>query len=343
MPQSIANFANFICRFGDEHVLLDYLVEIVTPAFTNDKYVRTFGRTTNFHFYEVEIVTLDETSDPPVKAIAGKFIKDTELTRHQVFDSVKGLVQDEQRMRSSPSAFFILILNNHRLIYFPETPHAPTLSEFKATAEYFLRLAHKSYIDELYYKAKATRDAEPGGKTQTPRTTKKQLYDLIERPLVELVPLTAAEGVRAFIERYETLKTINFRLIKPNPDIDAGEIFSQFRELTNNLNGNRASVTVSNSKEGLDIKTAIDTVAKATTSGNQDIALNGVDHSGNTLKGSNEHFQISVPIEDAPQTKKGLIDRLYEAFTSLTASGDIALPQISETDAENIRRSIGML
>lgn len=343
MPQFTANFANFVCRFGDEYVLLDYLTEIVAPAFTNDTNVRTFGKTTHFHFYEVEIVTLDDTVDPPIKAITGRFIKDTELTRHQVFDSINGLVQDEQSMRSSPSAFFVLILNNHRLIYFPETPHAPTLSEFKATAEYFLRSAHKSYIDELYNRAKAVREAEPADAKQTPRVTKKQLYAEIERPFVELVPLTAAEGVRAFIERYETLKTINFRLIKPNPDIDAGEIFSQFRELTNNLNGNRASVTVSNSKEGLDIKTAIDTVTEATTSGNQDIALNGVDHAGHTLKGSNEHFQISVPIEEVPQTRMGLIDRLYNAFASLTASGDIALPQIAEAEVEKIRRSIGKL
>jgi hypothetical protein len=342
MPQSIATFANFICRFGAKHVLVDYLVEIVTPAFTRDTYVRTYGRTTHFHFYEVEIVTLDEKSAPPVKALAGRFIKDTELTRHQVFDSAKGLIKDEQHMRSSPSAFFVLVLNNHRLIYFPETPHAPTLSEFKATAEHFLRLRHKEYIDELYDRAKDSRNAS-GPQEKVPRVTKKQLNERYERPTVEVVTLTAAESVRAFIERYDTLKNINFRLVKPNSDIDAGEIFSQFRELTNELNGNRASVTVSNSKEGLNIDAAIETVAEATASGNQDIALNGIDHSGNKLQGSNEHFQISVPIEEVPATKNGLISRLYAAFKSLTDAGDIAAPQLTEAEADKIRRAIGMI
>lgn len=343
MPQSIATFANFVCRFGDEHVLMDYLIEIVAPAFTKDTYVRTYGKTTHFHFYEVEVVTLEEGSNPPVKAIAGRFIKDTELTRHQVFDADKGLVQDEQHMRSSPSAFFVLVLNNHRLIYFPETPHAPTLSEFKATAEHFLRLRHKEYIDELYNRAKHARAAPSESQEKAPRVTKKQLNEAHERPTVEVVPLTAAQGVKAFIERYEKLKNINFRLVKPNSDIDAGEIFAQFRELTNDLNGNRASVTVSNSKEGLDIDAAIETVVEATASGNQDIALNGVDHSGNKLQGSNEHFQISVPIEEVPTTKKGLIKRLYAAIKSLTDSGDITVPKLTDGEADKIRRTIGMI
>jgi hypothetical protein len=95
MAQSTATFANFICRFGDKHVLMDYLLEIVTRAFTKDTYVRTYGKTTHFLFYQVEIVTLDKDSVPAVKALAGRFIKDTELTRHQIFDAAKGLVKDD--------------------------------------------------------------------------------------------------------------------------------------------------------------------------------------------------------------------------------------------------------
>ncbi|MBS0245219.1 MAG: hypothetical protein JSR61_01265 [Proteobacteria bacterium] len=343
MPQSIATFANFICRFGDKRALIDYLVEIVAPAFTKDTYVRTYGDTTHFHFYEVKIVTVDEKSDPPVKALAGRFIKDTELTRYQVFDSRKGLVHDEQRMRSSPSAFFVLLLNNHRVIYYPETPHAPTLSEFRATAENFLRLRHKEFIEELYKSAKETRSSTPENQKILPQVTKKQLNEEHERPTLEIVPLTSAEGVRAFIERYATLKNINFRILKPNPDIDAGEIFSEFRELADELNGNRASVTIGNAKEGLNIEAAIDAVSEATESGNQDLSLNGVDHSGNTLKGTNEHFQISVPIDEAPATTGGLINRLYGAFIALASTGDITLPKITQDEVEKIRRAIGML
>jgi hypothetical protein len=93
----------------------------------------------------------------------------------------------------------------------------------------------------------------------------------------------------------------------------------------------------------LNIAAAIETVVEATASGNQDIALNGVDHSGNTLQGSNEHFQISVPIEEIPATRKGLISKLYAAFKSLTDAGDIAFPTLTEDEADKIRRAVGMI
>ena len=134
MRRDTAAFANFICRFGDEKVLLDYAEEIVIPAFTHDTYVRSYGKHTHYHFYKVKFVKLDEIAGIPVFALAGRFVKDTMLTRHQVFEEQVGLIQDEQEMRSSPSAFFVLILNNHRLIYFPETPHAPEFNSFAAGA-----------------------------------------------------------------------------------------------------------------------------------------------------------------------------------------------------------------
>jgi len=132
MRQHSAAFANFICKFGDKN-LLDYAEEVVIPAFTRDTYVRSFGDRTHYHFYEVELLNLAEQGKYPIWVLAGRFIKDTELRREQIFDEEKGLIKDEQSMQSAPSAFFILILNNHRLIYFPETAHAPDLSAFKST------------------------------------------------------------------------------------------------------------------------------------------------------------------------------------------------------------------
>ena len=57
MRQHVASFANFVCRFGDEKVLLDYAKDIVLPAFFDDTFVRSYGRT-HFFFYETELVKL---------------------------------------------------------------------------------------------------------------------------------------------------------------------------------------------------------------------------------------------------------------------------------------------
>jgi hypothetical protein len=317
MRQHNATFANFICRFGEEKVLLNYAYEIIIPAFTRDTYVRSFGTRTHYHFYEVEIVTLDPKSNPPTIALAGRFIKDTELTRYQVFDEKRGLIQDEQKMRSAPSAFFVLILNNHRMIYFPETPHAPDLRAFEATAAYFLKMRHQEYIGELYELARAS----------TQKVTKKALVQTHPSPTLKVIPLTGADSIEEFVRRYETLKQIDFRLVKPNDDIDAGEIFSQIRELSKSLNADRTKITTANSDEGLDIEAAIETIGEATAGGNQDVTLNGLDLEGNNLSGNNESFQIYAPIPDVPANKQGLIKTLYDTFKTLIASETLKVPQ----------------
>lgn len=331
MRQHNATFANFICKFGEEKVLLDYAEEIVIPAFTKDTYVRNFGERTHYHFYEVELNKVADKDGTPVLALAGQFIKDKELTRHQIFDQKQGLIHDEARMRSAPSVFFVLILNNHRLIYFPETPHAPDLGSFKATAQNFLKRRHKEYITERYDAAK-----QAGQKI-----TKKALFQTHPAPALEVIALTGQDNIETFIRRYNVLKKIDFRLVKPNDDIDAGEILNQVREFSGKLNSDKTNVTTANS-EGLDVDAAVDAVSSATESGNQEVKLSGVDQDGNTLDGNNTNFQVNTPIETLPATKSGLISKLYDAFVHLSESGAIRAPGV-EGATEKIRRVARLL
>jgi hypothetical protein len=318
MRQHSAAFANFICRFDDK-LLLDYAEQIVIPAFTKDTYVRSYGKRTHYHFYEVELLNMAENEADPIMVLAGRFIKDTELTRHQIFEAGKGLVKDEQSMRSAPSAFFVLILNNHRLIYFPETPHAPDLNAFKTTAQSFLRKRHYEFVEELYA---ATRDHKNP-------PTKKSLYKTHPSPNLEVIHLAGRSDIAQFLKRFETLKKINFRVVKPNDDINAGEILGQVRELSDALKSTNTNVTAASS-DGLDIDAAIEAVTEATASGNQDVGISGIDTDGNALSGNNENFKISSEIENIPPTKKGLIGRLIEKFTQLSDAGSINAPSASQ-------------
>jgi hypothetical protein len=322
MKQHSAIFANFICRFNDK-VLLDYAEQIVIPAFTKDTYIRSYGKRTHYHFYEVELLNMAEDGADPIIVLAGRFIKDTELTRTQIFDAREGLVQDEQSMRSAPSAFFVLILNNHRLIYFPETPHAPDLNAFKATAQNFLRKQHKEFVEGLY--ASTREDEQP--------PSKKSLYEANPAPHLEVIHLAGRSDIAHFLKRFETLKKINFRVVKPNDDINAGEILGQVRELSDALKSTNTKVTASSS-EGLDIEAAIEAVTEASASGNQDVSVSGVDTNGNDLSGNNEKFKISAEIDNIPPTKKGLIGRLIGKFTQLSNAGSINAPSANQQSPE---------
>ncbi|MGR3609169.1 MAG: hypothetical protein ACU0BN_09980 [Sulfitobacter sp.] len=322
MRQHTAAFANFICKFGEKN-LLDYAEEIVIPAFTKDTYIRSFGERTHYHFYEVELLNMASDTSDPILVLAGRFIKDTELTRHQVFDARKGLVQDEQSMRSAPSALFVLILNNHRLIYFPETPHAPDLNAFKATAENFLRKRHKEFVDGLYEDSRE--DEKP--------PTKKFLNETHPQPNLEVIHLAGKTDIKHFLRRFETLKKINFRVVRPNDEINAGEILGQVRDLSDALKSTNTKVTAS-SGDGLDIDAAIDAVTEATSSGNQDVSVSGVDKEGNSLSGNNEKFKISAEIDNVPVTKKGVIGRLLDKFSQLSSAGSINAPAANKKSPE---------
>ncbi len=316
MRQHNATFANFICRFGDDKVLLDYARRIVIPAFTKDTYVRTYGKKTHYHFYETELLNVAEGDEDPIMVLAGRFVKQTELTRTQIFDDENGLVQDEASLLSAPSAFFVLILNNHRLIYFPETPHAPDLNAFRVTSQHFLRQRHIEFIDQTYQKTRGN-DAPP---------TKKFLHETHPRPSVEVVPLTGKADIATFLRRFEKLKKINFRVVRPNDDINAGEILGQVRELSNALRSTSTKVTAS-SGDGLDINASIEAVTEATNSGNQDVSVSGVDTNGNALSGNNEQFRLSAEIENVPLKKASLVKRLVDKFIQLRSDGAINAPK----------------
>lgn len=81
--------------------------------------------------------------------LVGRFIKDMTLEREQVYNTSQGLIEDYEKLQSSPSAIFVLILDIHRLVYLKETKFAPSMENFKSTIENFIKIKHKNYIDQL--------------------------------------------------------------------------------------------------------------------------------------------------------------------------------------------------
>lgn len=322
MRKHHAVFANFNCRFGDRKELLDLAIEVVIPAFTSKDYVRNHRNTTSYRFHNVKLIPIEERGKQTILVIAGQFIKTKKLTRHQTFDERAGLIADEQFMMSAPSAFFVLILNNHRLVYLPETPYTPDLKEFESTAQYFLRKSHSDFINSKYMEKRDDKKT----------STKKLLREENPVPTLEVVYLTARVEIAEFLRRYKTLKRIDFRVIEPNEDIDAREIIKGMRHLLfNNLKSDKAKLTASNNK-GLDIDASIDVITAATASGNHDISVSGTDSDGNSLKGNNEKFMLSSKIDDIPDNKEHLIKLLLSILSQLISQRKVDAPRIDQNN-----------
>ena len=302
-------FANFICTFGEAGAMLDNW-DIVGPAFLTDTLVRKYGQN-YFHFYEVKLVKLGEDSGVPVLAVCGHFVKNVNLTREQTFDKNGQLIKAPASMPSSPSAFFVLILNTHRLVYFAETAHAPDLKSFETTAANFIKRYRERKINEEYKASQA-------------KVTKKALQEQLPRPTVTVVPLAERERITDFINRFETIKLVKFRLIKPNHETDASEVVSAVRETIGAMKPDHLDIIATNSA-GLDISQVKQVVGEATEVGNTDIAIKGEDKDGVQIRGTNDEFALTVDLEKAESTDAGLRGQLYNMYQELVAAGKIKL------------------
>lgn len=320
--------ANLICRFG-ENVLLDFAEDIVIPSFLDSSLVRKYDQTSYF-FYDVEFVTF-EGDNEEVLGVVGRLIKDTTLEREQIFTAKEGLVQNPDSIRSSPSSIFMLILNNHRLLYVRETPYAPTKEMFRATLLKFIKEKRKQLINKEY--SKALQEAEK-------KVTKKALFEKIPAPTLELVPLTSGERVEAFVRRYETLKYMEILFPDRNDETDNDPFFEELQRRKDYLGSKRSSIEHRNS-EGLDKSKVVSEIGEATVHGNQKVKLSGVDSNGDQLRGNNEEFELRKPLDDFKKTPKEAAIQLYQAFQSLIEERVIRVQPSSDDVKSTISRIAG--
>jgi hypothetical protein len=273
--------ANFICKFGDKN-LLDLLEEVVLPAFnSNEK--RSYG-TTNYFLHQVKLVEI-KNADTPIWCFTGRFIKNTLLQREQIFDEGrKTLVSDKEEMPSALSSIFVLILNNHRLIYLGETHDSPSISMFSATMKGFLKESHRNYIDRLYQQ----RDNE--------EATKKTLLMRFPYPRLEIIPLATEESLDNFINEYDTLQSITIQLVETNNQLDNNGLFVKLRESGNAIDSKNITLTYKNN-DGLAKEDVSPQLAAAVGQGNSHIKLKGKDREGNELNGSNQEFNIQLKFQ----------------------------------------------
>lgn len=332
MKQHSITFANFICRFGEEKTLLDYAEQIVLPAFLDDKLVRGGSSRSHYHFYEVEPVILEDNNKVPVIGICGKFIKNTFLTREQFLDPEKGLVKDGRSLKSSPSAYFILILNNHRLIYFPETAHAPDIKTFKVTALSFIKQKHEAFINSLIKDAKTHHEDSA--------QARKSIRESNPSATLDIIPLTSEESMDAFLERFSVLKYVEIKLITPNDEFNAGNLFESLKGSLIDA-GSENSKIVSRSKEGFKPKKVGKLLKNAAKTGNQDFVLKGQDENGNDLVGDADSFKIDVPLTTIPLGRVALTEKLYATFKSLIVSGAITIGAMPDK-TEILKRIAGI-
>jgi hypothetical protein len=320
-------FANFILKFGMNLNLIDFAEEIVLPAFKDTTMIRSWGETRHF-FHDVEILNFGNESNP-ILCIVGEYIKDTKVTREQVYDPNTGqLRKDSKSLHTSPSAIFTLVLNNHKLIYFSKTASAPGILAFKTTVENFIKDKYHGFIDDMY------RENRHQG------VTKKELYQRYNPPLLEIVPLAREGLISEFINQYGLLNKVEIKLLTTNNDIDNNGLFIQnVREAKEEALSSVTTIThSSNINDGLSKGVIARQVQSALSQGNAKVQLKGKDRQGHDLEGNTETFKINMQLTTVPQGISEIGAKCYESFQALVAQGIIPIGNPIDNVLERIKK-----
>ncbi len=306
-------FANFICR-TESLELLDFVDTVIVPAFLLPL-KRSWGESSYF-LHDVRVLDLAPETAKGIPAVAGRFVKDTVLHSEQVFSNGV-LAANDQRIKSAPSAFFVLLLEQHKLIYCSEYKGAPSLETFRSTLKKFINQAHANYLQSVHDQRK-TLVSTPTSDTKE-RVTKAALLAEFPRPTLEIVPLASHESLVEFIKRFKTLQSLTIRLIKPNNEINNEDFFEALRENSDKLGSSASTLTYRNA-EGLSKHTAA-SHAQAAADGNAELKFSGRDETGQQLSGSNEDFRVVRFVQGLPSKTMAAAKRLFEEFKSARSSG----------------------
>ncbi|HHZ4815068.1 TPA: hypothetical protein ACWGK2_000877 [Yersinia enterocolitica] len=320
-------FGNYTLKFGDDLVLMDLIDDIVMPSFHEMNYRRSIREKSEFFFLDTEMIVLDNNPQEPVIGIKGKLVKNTVLTRDQIFSDNK-LVEDYEELETAPSSFFLLILNSHRLILSKEVSGAPTIENFQSTSQYCLTQRWIEFINETYDSEKKIREDNP----QLPRITKKSLRIETPSPKLRITTLTDKKSLEEFIELFEKINRLSIKLLPTNQEeIDNDDFFWQeFGQRNEALNSNQASVLFTNPQEGLSHNAVLNELNSATSLANSEFNMKGYDEQGDIMKGSNDNFNLSCEVPDLARDTNIAAQESYKEFTDMVADGRITLPRIQE-------------
>jgi len=229
-------------------------------------------------------------------------------------------------MESAMSGFFVLILNNHKLVYLPETADAPSLDTFASTLQTFFRIKHRGFIDATYQERRLAGIA----------TTKRELYGELPLPEVEIVPLASRASIEQFMAHFQKLTQLEFRIRDTNQEFPMRETYQRLREMKHSLGSQNTKLLHSN-PQGLNKEEAMEQIHASAAGGNQSVQLAGSAPDGTKLRGDNDHFKIQVPVDDLPADPRERALRMITIYNQEREQG-VIVEDAADDSAAKIQR-----
>ena len=254
MKKATATLANFNCTMkfnNDVKPMLNFFNDIIYPALS-DKSLYYETKKNKFYISDLKVIQL---KDGPI-ALVGKHIKRTTLDIYPDYDANVGFIGNQSSSPSAPDSNFILLLNNHRIIYYNNKSGAPTISAFSSTVrnivfkyitnirssilntitsvpESFAKQNKLFYQVEKSDKIKFFRYEYNGVYYKTLADFKFRYLDVfVPYPEINVVAIESPTLIKEAFENIKKIKKVEFKFYKPNNEpLNFDSIFELGSEL----------------------------------------------------------------------------------------------------------------
>ena len=301
-----ATIANFNCTQkieGKVIPLLEFFEEIVWPALNDKELCRTTGKAkvskTDFYISDVKLVKINNSEDCPL-AVVGKHIKRTILDIQPDYNYLTGFTGSATTSPSAPYSTFILLLNNHRVIYFPNHKGSPNVKAFSSTVSHIITKYVSKIRKELIYdhfkptySKKEKKYIYNGVEYKTIREFIEKYVDFIlPYPETNIVAIESKDLVNEAFSKISKIKNISFKFYKPNNEaLNFNNFFESCYGIIEQTKSTALNQTLKNPEKTEVIQEGINS-----SGGKIDFTINAVDENNENIRIEPESVSQKVPI-----------------------------------------------
>lgn len=267
LKKRTVELANFNCVFGDENEpLLAHFSDVLLPAFKS-------GHKINYSnsYFTFEDITITYDNDLGY-IFTGTFIRQTKLQIYTQTDPKTGkLINTNKEIPSSPFSIFVILLKNHRMLFFKNQNGSPRLSTFKTISEKMIRQFLREQNKNAEYNSKL-----PG-------------------PHISIIPLPSHESLKEQFKLLKKIHYISYKLTPVNGDNDYSTPLQGILKQVKTLKGKNADVKI-NAPENKD--KVIEHVEQTKDLAYATIDATSLDGNKVTLKHDNftKKYNIDLPL-----------------------------------------------
>jgi hypothetical protein len=305
--------------------LLDYIELVSSAILEHQKPRKTVSAT--YQFIDTGLGYLD--GGPLSLCFYGRIVKDTTIVREQVMQAGK-LVSNRLVVPSSPSAFFVLNISDHRVSLLAETQGAPSISTFGNTLRHYVKNLHKEFIRSLY---ESQRESNPD-------ILLKDLYEDFPRPIIDIAPIADKIAIDVFIKRFREIKQVTVNVIRRNQDFEPGELFDELAEDVAPLGPVSTKLIINGPKEGLNSAQTSTFIKNVVSHGYEDTMIKGKDQAGNDLSGTNEDYSLIRVVRDLPTDVLARAVEIHKQYIDAKANEQII---VATRDVSEVARRLNQI